>query len=97
MGKRVGQVYLEIGGGGVEFVVSEDSKGRPVLEVNASNYGQKTNGIGLLTNAETLRRLGEMLVTASQHEFSGQEYVYAAKIDDRDYSAAEGVEVGSQS
>jgi hypothetical protein len=80
MGETLNEVFLEIGGGGVQFAVTTDTKGRPVLEVEASHYGQTTNKMRLLTNADTLAKLGYMLVNASAGPFAEGEYVYAAKV-----------------
>jgi|HubBroStandDraft_1064217.scaffolds.fasta_scaffold200316_2 hypothetical protein len=74
------EVYLEIGGGGVKFEVVSDFRGRPLLVVEATHYGQKTNTLQLLTNSEALAKLGEMFTAASKEDFPGVEYVYAAKV-----------------
>jgi hypothetical protein len=74
------QVYLEIGSGGVMFQVVSDFRGRPLLVVEATHYGQKTNSLQLLTNRDALAKLGEMFTAASQEDFPGAEYVYAAKV-----------------
>ena len=76
------EVYLEIGSGGVKFEVVCDFRGRPLLAVEATHYGQKTNSLQLLTNKEALARLGEMFTAASKEDFSGNEYVYAAKVQE---------------
>ena len=78
--ETLNEIFLEIGGGGVRFGVTTDVHGRPVLEVEASHYGQTTNKMRLLTNADALAKLGYMLVNASAGPFAEGEYVYAAKV-----------------
>jgi hypothetical protein len=73
------EVFLEIGAGGVKFEVVRDFRGRPLLVVEATHYGQKTNTLQLLTNSDALAKLGEMFTAASKEDYPGVEYVYAAK------------------
>lgn len=76
--------YCHIGNGGVSFVVLNDERFGPLLEVKASHFGQKTNGMSLATTADTLKKLGTALIAASEHPFSGNPYCYAleGELDD---------------
>jgi len=73
-------VYLHIGNGGVQFQVHRDNKGRCLLKVGASHFGQKTNTMELLVTPDSLRQIGEAFVRASQQEFPGKPYVYSAEV-----------------
>jgi hypothetical protein len=52
------------------------------LAIQATHFGQKINSLALLTNKESLARLGEMFTAASKEDYSGNEYVYAAKVQE---------------
>lgn len=78
--ETLNEVFLEIGSGGVRFAVTADEQNRPVLEVQATHYGQITNKMFLLTNRDALVKLGQMLIEASAGPFSADEYVYAARV-----------------
>lgn len=62
-------VYLHINNGGVTFsVTNEDGL---ALEIEAGHFGNTTNKMKLFVKKDSLRRLGEMLIDASERE--GQE------------------------
>jgi hypothetical protein len=67
----LGCVYFHINNGGVVFEVFDKGAYGPEFKISASHFGHKTNNIELLTDPESMRKLGEMLISASKHNFSG--------------------------
>lgn len=60
-------VYLHIGNGGV--IVSagmHESTGQLMFRVRGTHFGNTTNLMEIFTNSESMRKIGEMLISASE-------------------------------
>lgn len=73
------RIYLHIGNGGVNFIAGRDSEGYLALQVEATHFGNVTNSMKVYTNAESMQKIGEMLIEASKEPH--QVYVCAAEWD----------------
>ncbi|WP_206922579.1 hypothetical protein [Alicyclobacillus suci] len=76
------QIYLHIGNGGVIFRVSNDHG--PTIHVDALHFGNVTNGIKLHVTKESLRQVAEMFLNAYEHGEFSNEYVLAARYEEKE-------------
>jgi len=75
--KVAGELYLHVGNSGAKFRVLQ-REGFPALEIRTSAFGNLVQLTTVYTNNEDLRRLGEMLVAASE-QVLGEPYVHQAR------------------
>jgi hypothetical protein len=76
--QKLSQAYFHINNGGVHFDVIDNGDNGARVDVWAEHFGNHTAGIKLFTDAESLRKLGEMFVAASKHKFT-ERYCFATK------------------
>ncbi|WP_405113641.1 hypothetical protein MHH28_07725 [Paenibacillus sp. FSL K6-1217] len=60
------EVYLHIGNGGVTFRAGTDKDNMLGIEVTATHFGNTTQYMHIHTDAESMRKIGEMLIAASE-------------------------------
>jgi hypothetical protein len=71
------EVFAHLGNGGLHFKIT-DEKG-PTIEITAGHFGNQTNHVKLHVTKAVINQLAEMLVRASQMDYS-EEYVCAADV-----------------
>lgn len=71
------KTYLHVGNSGVTFSVWDSGYG-PEIRIESSAFGNIVNTSVVYTNTKSLKKIGEMLIEASQYEYS-KEYVHSAK------------------
>lgn len=59
-------IYLHINNGGVSFAVTNEDG--LALEIEASHFGNTTNKMKLFVKRDSLRKLGQMLIVASEQD-----------------------------
>lgn len=74
--KKIGSVYLHISNSGVEFKVIDEGFG-PTIVVESSALGNIQSSIKTFTDTYSLKQLGEMLIKASEQEYS-KDYIHKA-------------------
>lgn len=74
--KVAGELYLHVGNSGAKFRVTD--RFGPTLEVHTGAFGNLSQDMVIHTNNEDLRRLGEMLVAASEQDL-GEPYIHQAR------------------
>lgn len=80
MPEEIETIHLDIGDGGATFTIADKGYG-PEIRIRTSHYGNCENKLTIMTDAESLRILGEKFIEASKREFSPT-YVYAARFHD---------------
>lgn len=73
----VSGVYLHIGNGGVQFTAGTDEMGHLALGVEISHFGNTTNSMKIFTDAESMKKIGELFIEAAKQPH--EEYACAAK------------------
>lgn len=77
--------YLHLFNSGITFSVCDRGNG-PQIEINQATFGNLQCNLTTLTNTDSLRKIGEMFIEASQQEYS-KEYIHLAKdISDEEWS-----------
>lgn len=65
------QIYLHVNNGGISFYVQDRGFG-PSLIIKQGHFGAINTEMEILTNKESLKLLGEMLMEASERDFSDE-------------------------
>lgn len=61
------EVYLHINNGGVTFRAGTDKDNMLGIEVTATHFGNTTQYMHVYTDADSMRKIGEMLIEAAKH------------------------------
>lgn len=85
--KVVGEVYVHIGNGGLNFAVKDDEG--PTIEIKAYHFGHTTNTTCIFTDKKTLKEIGEMFIKASEYDNYSEEYCHVATIQDKTSSSVD--------
>lgn len=69
--------YLHLSNSGITFSVCDRGHG-PQIEISQSTFGNLQCNLATLTNTDSLKKLGEMFIEASQQNYS-KEYIHLAR------------------
>lgn len=75
------EVYLHIGNGGVTVTAGQNERGYLQLGVKATHFGNITNALSVMTDAESLRLLAKMLNEIADQGIQEADFCLASAID----------------